>query len=215
MKNTSLVLSIIALVAALAFGIISLSGKSGAKGGSLASTEDSTVTAAAGSIVWYNLDRILNEYDRANDLRSVVETKVNGINDEVNRRGNKLQKDVNDFQDKINKGLLVRSVAEAQSQQLSERQQQFQNYAAQKQQEILEEQQVLSNQIADAIKQYIDKYNAEKGYAMIIAVQGDILPLPVSTADSSLDITDDLLKGLNDEYIKTKGTTSAASAEEE
>ena len=133
---------------------------------------------------------------------------MNGINDEVNRRGNRLQKDVNDFQDKINKGLLLRSDAEARGQQLTQRQQEFQNYANQKQQEIMEEQQVLTNQIADAIKQYIDKFIAEKRYAMVIAVQGDILPMPINAADSTYDVTDELLKGLNDEYILTKGNAT-------
>ena len=47
----------------------------------------------------------------ANDLRSVVETKVSGIQSEIDRRGNKLQKDANDFQNKMDKGLLTTSVA--------------------------------------------------------------------------------------------------------
>ncbi len=208
MKNTSLVLSVIALAVALIFGILSLTPRDGKKVQAPAAGENSAAGATAGSIVYYNLDRVLSEYDKANDLRSIVETKVNGINDEVNRRGNRLQKDVNDFQDKINKGLLLRSDAEARGQQLTQRQQEFQNYANQKQQEIMEEQQVLTNQIADAIKQYIDKFIAEKRYAMVIAVQGDILPMPINAADSTYDVTDELLKGLNDEYILTKGNAT-------
>ncbi len=108
------------------------------------------------------------------------------------------------FQDKIDKGLLTRSVAEVQGQKLQEQQNNFQQYAAQKQQEIAEEQQVMMNQIADAIKTFIDGYNAEKGYAMILTTQGDILPAPVVAADSSLDITDDILEGLNAAYVKSK-----------
>ena len=66
----------------------------------------------------------------ANDLRSVVETKVGSINQEVNRRGSKLEKDIKAFQDKIDKGLLTRSVAEVQSNDLQKRQNDFQQYAA-------------------------------------------------------------------------------------
>ena len=36
-------------------------------------------TAVAGSIVFFNIDKVMESYDMANDLRSVVETKVNGI----------------------------------------------------------------------------------------------------------------------------------------
>ncbi|MBR4810029.1 MAG: OmpH family outer membrane protein [Bacteroidales bacterium] len=163
---------------------------------------DSTVTA--GAIVYFNLDRILDEYDMANDLRSVAETKINSINQEVNRRGSKLEKDTKTFQDKINKGLMTQSVAEVQYRKLQEQQNSFQQYAAQKQQEIAEEQQVMMNQIADAIKTFIDEYNEQKGYAMILTTQGDILPAPVVTANPALDITDDLLEGLNAAYVKSK-----------
>ena len=33
-------------------------------------------TATAGSIVFFNIDKVVENYDMANDLRSVVETKV-------------------------------------------------------------------------------------------------------------------------------------------
>ena len=169
-----------------------------------ADNTDGENAIAAGSIVYFNLDRVLSEYDMANDLRSVAETKFNSINQEVSRRGSKLEKDGKAFQDKINKGLMTQSTAEYQYRQLQERQNEFQQYAAQKEREIAEEQQVMMNQIADAIKTFIDEYNKEKGYAMILTTQGDILPAPIVTADPSLDITDDLLEGLNAAYVKSK-----------
>ena len=163
-------------------------------------------TAAQGAIVYFNLDTILNDYDMANDLRSVVETKVNSINQEVTRRRNKIEKDIKAFSDKLNKGLLTQSVAQTQNQKLVEQQQSFEAYASQKQQEILEEQQVMMNQIADAINNYITEFNADGKYAMIIATQGDILSTPVVAADPALDITDILLEGLNAAYVKEKNS---------
>ena len=163
-------------------------------------------TAAQGAIVYFNLDTILNDYDMANDLRSVVETKVNSINQEVTRRRNKIEKDIKAFSDKLNKGLLTQSVAQTQNQKLVEQQQSFETYAGQKQQEILEEQQVMMNQIADAINNYITEFNADGKYAMIIATQGDILSAPVVAADPALDITDILLEGLNAAYVKEKNS---------
>lgn len=211
MKNTPLILSIIALVAVAALGIISLTGDGGRKKAAKAS-DAVEASARTGAIVWFDLDRVLNEYDMANDLRSVVESKVQGIQDEVTRRGNQLQSDVNKFQSDLNKGLLVRSVAEQRSQKLQERQNSFNNYANQKQQEIAEEQQVMLNQIGDAIKSYLNKFNAEKKYAMIISTQGSVLPAPVAAGDPELDVTDALLQGLNDEYVKSKGKTPAEPA---
>ena len=162
--------------------------------------------SVAGAIVYFDLDRVLNEYDMANDLRSVAETKINSINQEVNRRGTKLEKDSKAFQDKINKGLMTQSVAEIQYKKLQDQQNSFQQYAAQKQQEIAEEQSVMMNQLADAIKNFVDAYNAQMGYSLIFATQGDILPNPIVCADPALDITEDILKGLNEAYVKDKNS---------
>ena len=199
MKNTSLILSIISLVAVVAFGILSLTGGKSTE----AQAEGNAVEAAAskGSIVYIDLDRILMEYDMANDLRSVVETKVQNIQAEVTRRGKKLENDVIEFQNKIDKGLLTRTNAEVQSQKLQQQELEFNNYAAQKQQEINEEQVVMMNQLGDAIQTYLTKYQEEKEYAMILTNSGGA---PVVAADASLDITDAVLAGLNEEYIKSK-----------
>ena len=193
-----------AVLAGLSLTLVSCNNTSSQNAADNAQTDE--VAAAAGSIVYFNLDIILRDYDMANELRSVVETKVNSINQEVTRRRNKLEKDINAFSDKLNKGLLTQSVAQTQNQKLIEQQQSFENYAAQKQQEILEEQQVMMNQLADAINNYIQEFNAEKKYAMIIATQGDILAAPVVAGDPELDITDTLLEGLNAAYVKEKNS---------
>ena len=204
MKNLSLVISIAALAAAIVFGVLFLT-----DGGSKAeATGEETVSEAAaskGSIVYIDLDRILMEYDMANDLRSVVETKVQNIEAEVTRRGKKLESDVKAFQEKMNKGLMTRSVAEVQQQKLMKQEQEFNAYAQEKQMEIQEEQMVMMNQLGDAIKTFLDKYNAEKQYAMILTNSAGA---PVITADAALDITEDVLAGLNDEYIKTRNSKS-------
>ena len=203
MKNTSLILSIISLIAVVVFGVLTLT--KGGKQAEPATEEAATEAAQKGDIVYVDLDRILMEYDMANDLRSVVETKVQNIQAEVNRRGQKLEKEVAAYQEKIQKGLMTRSVAEVQGQKLQEQEIEFNNYAAQKQQEINEEQVVMMNQLGDAIQTFINKFNEEKQYAMILTNSGGA---PVITADANLDITDAVLAGLNEEYIKTKNQKS-------
>ena len=197
MKKTASILSA-ALIAGLA-----LTGCNNAATAPAAETKSDS-TAVAGSIVFFNIDKVVESYDMANDLRSVVETKVNGIQSEIDRRGNKLQKDVNDFQNKIEKGLLTRSTAEVQQQKLQQQQNDYQQYAIRKQQEMQEEQQVMLNQIMNAIAEYVQEYNATKQYALILTTSGDILPAPVVTGSAALDITDEILAGLNAEYVKTK-----------
>ena len=111
MKKLPLILSIIALCGVIALALVTLT-----KGSKKPAPTPADSDSLKGEIVYFNLDRVLEEYDMANDLRSVVETKVNSINQEVTRRQNKLQKDANSFQDKLNKGLMTKSTAQVQYQ---------------------------------------------------------------------------------------------------
>jgi len=163
--------------------------------------EVAEVTLPAGSIVYFDLDRVLDQYDMANDKRSEVGTKVEAIQKEVTRRQTNLENAFKDFNNKINKGLMTSAVAAEQQKKLQQQEAAFQQYAQEKQNEIMEEQQVMMNQLADAIKTFIEAYNAEKGYAMILSNSAGV---PVITADSKLDITEDVIAGLNAEYVKAK-----------
>ena len=141
----------------------------------------------------------------ANDLNSVVETKVSGIQAEIDRRGKKLEKDAADFQNKMDKGLLTQSVAQVQYQKLGEQQQAYQHYVVTKQQEMAEEQQVMLNQIMDAISSFVREFNEEHKYALILTTSSsNNISAPVVTGDPRLDITDAILAGLNAAYIKSK-----------
>lgn len=195
-------ISILAGVVAMAFAVSCNQNQAAAPKEQAA--QDSVALAGAGSIVFFNMDEVMQGYDMANDLNSVFETKTSGIQAEIDRRGKKLEKDATDFQNKVDKGLLTTSVAQAQYQKLQQQQQDYQQYVVRKQQEMAEEQQVMMNQIADAIAEYVKEYNAEHNYALILTTAGSILSTPVVTADPSLDITEDLLAGLNAAYIKTK-----------
>ena len=130
MKKISLILSIIALAGVIALAVLQFA-KPKAKAPAAEETE--ATGPQKGAIVYFNLDRVINEYDMANDLSSVVQTKIQSISEELNRRQNKLQSDANSFQEKINKGLLTSSVAEVQYQKLQQQDQEFQQYYAQKQ----------------------------------------------------------------------------------
>ena len=168
-------------------------------------TAAADTTAAAGSIVFFDMDKVMQGYDMANDLNSVVETKVSGIQAEIDRRGKKLEKDASDFQNKMDKGLLTQSVAQVQYQKLGEQQQAYQQYVVTKQQEMAEEQQVMLNQIMDAISSFVREFNEEHKYALILTTSSsNNISAPVVTGDPRLDITDEILAGLNAAYIKSK-----------
>lgn len=211
MKKTTHILSAIAMSAVVAFGAVSCNQTKTTENTEATATETAEACAPKGAIVYIDMTRVMAEYDMANDLRAVVETKVSEIQAEITRRETNLANAVAKYQDKAQKGLMTRSVAEVEAEKLQKQEIEFNNYANQKNNEINEELLVMNNQINDAIVTFVQKYNAEKQYGMILLSQGDVegdgvvtLAAPVLTADPSLDITDEVLAGLNEEYIASK-----------
>ncbi len=211
MKKTIHILSALATCAVVAFGSVSCNQTKTAGDAETQATDSTQTTAPKGAIVYIDMTKLMAEYDMANDLRAVVETKVSEIQAEITRRETNLANAVARYQEKMQKGLMTRSVAEVEAEKLQKQEIDFNNYANQKNNEINEELLVMNNQINDAIVTFVQKYNEEKQYAMILLSQGDVegdgvvtLAAPVLTADPSLDITDEVLAGLNEEYIASK-----------
>jgi len=197
MKNTLSVLA--ALVAAT---VLFASCNANAGAADVEQAPQASQTAAAGSIVYIQMDSLINQYDMFNDLKSEIEAKVQAIDDDLRKKGNALEKSVQDFQNKLNKGLLTRSQAETQQQELIEREQSLRNLTAQKQLEMQEEEAVMIRKVMDAIQTYLTEYNKTHNYALILTTSASTNTVIVG--NPSLDITADVLTGLNAEYIKSK-----------
>ena len=200
-KNLPLILSICSLVAAVAALVCVF--VLPAKTAPAAEAGEPVETVSTGT-VYFNLDQVLARYDMSIKLQADFEKKAGSIDQEVTRRRTKLENEDKDLADKLNKGLMTRSTAEVKYNELQKKVADFQQYAQQKQAELAEEQQVILNNIANAVMEYVQKYNAVKGYDLVLATQGALLSTPVVTGNAALDITEDLIKGLNEEYNSSK-----------
>lgn len=233
MKKTFYTLGALVLSASMVFTACMGGNKGAAEEVSAAADSTSVILAPAGSIVYVDMTRLMSEYQMAIDLSAAaekkiaeltktVESKAKSIETELKRKQEKLTKAANEFQDKYSKGLFTQTVAESKAQEIQKMEIEYNQYVAQKDQELQQEQVkmqntaneellVMNNTINDAINTFIVKYNKEKKFAMILLSQGDIpndgatnLGTPVLTADPALDITTDVLAGLNAEYKASK-----------
>ena len=202
MKQTPLILSIIACIAAVAALILTLTAP---KTHHKPTESNDGIQAVAGDIVYLRLDTLMMQYDMYSDLQSAFEAKAQNVDSELNKKARKLESDIKNFENQINKGLLTRSAAEQQNTALQQRQANLQNEAAQKQQELAEESQVLLNQVMFAIQQYLEEYNKEHNFAAILTTTEASNVVIVGAP--ALDITQEVVEGLNAEYIKTRNTT--------
>lgn len=201
MRKVSLILSILAVIAVgvlyvLYFtgnGSSSIAGETGNAG---------TVTASKGDIVYVQLDSLINQYDMYNDLRTEFEGKLSAVENDLNKKGRALENDVQSFNEKMSKGLLTRSQAETMGNDLARRQQELQALSQQKQMEMAEEESVLFNKVMDAITTYMAEYNKTRQYALILTTNTSTQT--VINGDNGLNITQEVVNGLNSEYIKNR-----------
>ena len=200
MKKVNLILNIVLVLAVAALYVLHFTGNN--KTENTASTEDSRITAGSGDIVYINLDTLVNQYDMYNDLRTELEGKVSAIENDLNKKGRALENDMKSFQEKYQKGLLTRSQMETMQNELMTRDQELRNLTQQKQMELAEEESVMYNRVMDAIKTYVDNYNKEKQYSLILTTT--VTTNSVISGDQGRNITGEILDGLNQEYIRNR-----------
>jgi len=205
MKNTSLIINVILSVAVVVLFILHFTSKPSSSGSPATnqSTENG-VAASRGDIVYIQLDSLVNNYDMFNDLSSELQSKVQVIQEDLDKKGRAWENDVKDFEQKVQKGLLTQVAIQQQQQVLAQRQEELNNLMQQRRLEMSDEEAVMYRKVLDALKTYLEKMNQETGYSMIINTSGSTNN--VLHGDSRFDVTNVVLKGLNDEYIKQKGS---------
>lgn len=158
------------------------------------------VDANKDKIVFVDSDSLLNQYEYFKVLKTKMEAKGKAADADLKAKAQAFQRDAQQAQAQI--GSMTAEQRAATEERLARKQQELQAYqqnaGAAFQNEQAKEQEALYNKVAD----YLKTYAKEKGYKMVLKYQkgmGDIL-----FADESLDVTTEVIKGLNEAYNKEK-----------
>ncbi len=156
---------------------------------------------AVSGIVFVELDSVIANFDMAKDKTTELETKTKNSEAELTAKSQAFDRDVRDYQNKAQKGLITRATAAEMEQTLSQQQQNLLALRDQMAYNLNEEGMVAQRQVLEYINLYLAEYNAEHGYQYILAKQ---FPGPILYSDSSLDITEGVIAGLNSKYNAEK-----------
>lgn len=200
------------IAAAAALACVACGNKQNAANGTSDNTADGQTTAAAISsaqglnVAYIQMDSLLLKYTLAEELRTAYEAKINKADRELNAKGQKLERDMMDAQEKIQKGLVTRATAEEMQQKLYNQQNELMASRDRIMGELAEEEQVMNNRIYYAIMDYLEEFNADRKYAMIVSTTATG---PILNADPALDITAEVLEALNARYAADKASEKA------
>jgi outer membrane protein len=200
MKRLPLILNIVLAVAVAALYVLHFTGL----GASKKNRSEAGLAAgvADGSAIFYvQIDSVISKFDMATDLSGELESKYKSSEAAFQSKQEAYQKDVNDYQYKVQRGLVTRTDAQNIEQQLYAKQQDLVKLQQDLTAEINEKQAVMNRQVINAIMDYLKENSTDLNYKYVLGTSfgGNIL-----YANDSLDITQNIVKGLNEDYQKDK-----------
>ena len=201
MKNLSLILNAVLLVAVGVLFFLHFSGNKPAASGS-----DSGTSAIPGDlkIAYINSDSVLHHYEYLKANRVTMEEKSKKMEQEYRNRAQGLQNEITAYQRNVSNMTLgqVKAVEE----DLGKKQQNLQMYQQSLSQQLMQEEAKLNKELYDRVTAYLKKYAKEKNLHVVLKYDptSDLL-----FAGDALDVSKDVIDGLNAEYKVEKTGTAA------
>lgn len=199
MKKTQIIVDTILSVAVVALFVLHFVGKPCCKH---AAEGEATPVEGNLPIAYINLDSLLSNYTLAQECGEQLMKKQEDARLKLNTKMRTFQNEYADFQRKIeNNAFLSRERAESEANRLQRKQEELQALEEQLTQDILTEQQQLNIRLADSLTNYLNEYNKDGRFHLILSNQGRD---NVLTAVEGYDITDEITEALNARYTSKK-----------
>ncbi len=201
MKNISLIFNVVLTIAVIVLFVLVLGKKNNEAPAGFSKSGDSTVTFTL-PIAYINIDSLLLNYQFAKESNESLIKKAEDSRLDLNVRGRQLQNEMAEFQRKLeNNAFLSRERAEQEQTRLIRKQQDLQQLDNRLSQELMEAQQVMSEQLRDTINTFLKWYNRDKKYEFILSnTSNDNILL----SGEGYDITKEVVDMLNERYSKRK-----------
>ncbi len=198
MKNLSLILNVVLLLAvAILFYLHFASGKP-----SPASSSSTDVGDL--KIAYIKSDSVLKHYEYLKFNRLQLEAKTKKMDQDYRNRAQGLQNEIAAYQRNVSSMTLgqVRATEE----DLGKKQQNLQMFQQTLSQQLMEEEQKLNKELYDRVTVFLKKYGEDKGLQFVLKFDQSS---DVMFAGEALDISQDVIVGLNEAYKQEKSGVPA------
>ncbi len=188
------------IVSGIAVAALAVACNQAPKTNNTTAEKSTAAVSAKAEIVYVNSDSLLNKYDYFKDMSSRLEDKGKKAQVDVSSKGQAFQREVAEYQ----KGAATLSADQraATEQRLARKQQELQTYNQNASAQIQQEQAAENTKLYDKIADFLKGYAKDKGYKLILTYSK--ANPTVLFGDESLNVTNDVVKILNDNYKKDK-----------
>lgn len=153
-------------------------------------------------IVFVNADSIFAKYEYAKKIKSAGEVRVANYQKSYQEKAAAFQKDYNDYMEKAGAGGYTKEQATGIEASLQKRRDEIVEMQ-QNQDKVLGDVEKTNSEVQKKIYDYLERFNKGHGYYCVLAYTksgGGVLGV-----DNNLDVTTQVLAGLNNEYNSGKG----------
>ncbi|MCX4290919.1 MAG: OmpH family outer membrane protein [Odoribacter sp.] len=199
MKSYSIALNVVLLIAVGVLYVLHFT-NAGACTSANVRENGNNIGKGDAKIVYINTDTLLRNYTLSVELNEAFLKKQEERNTELNIKAKDLDRQAREFQRKLeNNGFISAERAEAARQDLLEKNQKLQQLQQEMTEKMMKEQSELNKKLFESITNFLVEYNKEKGYEIVLStvVAGNVL-----YAADGFDITQDVVKRLNEQYKK-------------
>ena len=155
-------------------------------------------------IAYVEVDSLMTQYEFCKEYSLILEKKSQNIQSTLQQKGQALQSAANNFQQKLQQNAYTREQAEQIQAGLQKQNADLEALQQRLGAEFQEETNKFNAALHDSLQHYITKYNKDKKYTMILSKSGD----NILYADKGIDITNEIIAGLNKAY--KKGSTKSS-----
>ena len=147
------------------------------------------------TIAYVNSDTLLNNYNFFAELTSQLDGKRVSFEKELENRATGLQKQFEDYQRTAQN--MTMAQARAVEEDLTTKRNNLQQYQQSLTQELMGEEARITRELYDKVAEYLKRYSEKHNIHVVLTYTPGS---GVLYADKALDITQDVIDGLNDEY---------------
>jgi outer membrane protein len=157
----------------------------------------------ASKIVYVNTDVINEKYDYVKDLSAVIKANQQAFDNAYKKKAAALQNRYQEIQQKASQGLLSDNQTRDAQEELAKGKQELDQLEG-NQQQLMDQMQKDNEKVLNTVMDYIKEYNKSSHYNYILTYSRTAMS-PIMDANDSLDITAEIIEGLNAQYKAKKG----------
>ncbi|MBL7746335.1 MAG: OmpH family outer membrane protein [Chitinophagaceae bacterium] len=200
MKNGLLIWNVILTLVAGYLLFNHFSSKKGNNAGGKSGGIDTAAINSQFRLAYFEMDSVANNFEMVKEVKTELSRKETQISVEIEKLAKNLQQRYAYFQNKKDNGTLTQQEAESASAELNKMDEDIKIRKQQLDQDYFDFKTRRENEVKKNIENFIKEYNKDKKYTYIMSYEPGLFYYK----DTALNITADVIKGLNVSYTPAK-----------